>query len=222
MKRILLAVLTLAILLLVNVQAYICNKADANPSPELDFPREPVRETPKIIVNSPVQKQDYNSTTIWLNFTIIKPQAWIQRSGFYGASDGKGNKIYDILGNITCVYYLVDGKRQNISVLDAPSLYDYNPKPLTLNFSINLNLVKGAHNVQVGFEADSYYINMADRWNGYITSIKVNGSSDPINFSILKGPFPDTFAVFVALTVIVVVGIFYNFRKRKYCLVKVS
>jgi hypothetical protein len=196
--------------------------ANGYPSPELDFPRTPVMTPPTIEVHSPVQNQNYNSTGVWLNFTIIKPEAWVQPSGFYGASDGKGNKEFDILGNVTSVYYIVDGgERLNISVLDAPSLFDFHPKPLSLNFSINLTLAKGAHNVKIGFEADSYYLYMTDRWNGNLSRIAVNGASELIDFIVLEEPQQETFPTALAVaasgasTIVIVAGLMAYLRRRK-------
>ena len=197
--------------------------ANGFPSPELDFPREPVMTPPTIVVHSPVKDQNYNSTDVWLNFTIIKPEAWIQPAGFYGAVDRNGNKEYDILGNVTPVYYVLDGGEcMNISVLDAPSMFDFHPKPMTLNFSITLTLAKGAHTVKVGFEADSYYLHLTDSWNGYISSIAVNGTSEVVNFTVLQEPFPTPFpmlvvagAVGISAIAIASVGFFYYGKRRK-------
>jgi len=211
--------LTLALLFSAMAGTLLGSLAMANPSPELDFPHAPITTPPTIVVHSPAQNQNYNSTEVLLYFTIIKPEAWVQRSGFYGASDKYGNKSYDILGNITAVYYVVDsGERQNISVLDAPALFDFHPKPLTLNFSISLILAKGTHNIKLGFEADSYYLNMTDSWNGDISSIAVNGSSEPIIFTVLQEHFPTTLVITAsgASIVAVAVGILVYRKKRKH------
>ena len=207
----------LIIILLIALSAMFVNLATANPSPELDFPLKPVSTQPTIVVHSPVQNQNYNSTNVWLNFTIIKPEEWIQRSGKHGGSDGEGNKFYDVLGNVTSVYYIVDGcEHQNISLLDSPSLFDFHPKPLTLNLSIKLTLSQGAHNVKVGFEADSFYLHMWDSWNGDIFSTKVNGSSDIVSFTVLQEPFPTALVVTVsgASASLAIVGLIVHFRKH--------
>ncbi len=219
MKRAVLVIALIMVLFLATQRALFGGLASANPSPELDFPREPVATPPTIVVHSPTQNQNYNSTQVLLNFTITKPEAWLQRSVFYGSTDAYGNQSYDVLGNITSVYYVVDhGERQNISMHDSPSLFDFHPKPLTLNFSVYLELTPGEHTVNVGFEADSYYLHMTDDWNGYVSSISVDDESELIIFTVRHNVFPTTLVIATLGASLVAIGsglLVYS-RKRNH------
>jgi hypothetical protein len=206
-------------------QTMLVELSRANPMPELDFPTEPVLTPPTIVVHSPVKDQNGSPDDLWLNFTIVKPEEWIQLPGPNGGGDAYGNPLYDILGNVTKVYYAVDGgERQNISLYDTPSYFDNWPNR-TLNFSTRLALEEGAHSIKLGFEADSYYLfindNPAPGEHRYsIKSVVITGASDVINFSVVEpGTFP-TVPVAAAssaaiVAVVAVAGLLIYYRKRR-------
>ena len=132
----------------------------------LILPNEPNRTPPTIVVHSPVQNMICNSTKMWLNFTVTKPE------GFFG--------------NVTSVWYTVDGsEHQSIQVHDrfvndTGSIF----LPIReLNFSSNLKLTVGAHNVKVGLEAQSFYIDYVDRQGWIYPSVLVNAESETVHFT---------------------------------------
>jgi len=207
----------------------LVNLALANPAPELDFPREPVVTLPTIVIHSPVQNQNYNSTDVLLNFTIIKPDAWIQPPGRYGGGDAEGNPVYEILGNITSVYYVVDGgERQNISVFDISTQFDYHPKR-SLNVSTSFMLSKGAHSISVGFEADSYFMvydvyTAENATTPYepglqlpvgLSSVMVYADSDHVDFTVLQEPFPFAFAATAEASITVAIACLLLYLKKR-------
>jgi hypothetical protein len=179
-------------------------------------------------MQSPVPNQNYDSTDVWLNFTIIKPEGWttLPKANFtnnpaadgYWGYDANGNPLYVISGNVTSVCYVVDGgERQNTSVHDLSYFVDAFPTR-TLNFSTKLMLPKGAHSVVVSLEADSYYLLMGRNWSVSYSSIKVNASSEMVNFTVLQEPFPTALAMVASGVSItgVAVCVFYYRKKRNH------
>ena len=211
------AIFALALLLSAIASAMSVNLAKANPGPVLFFPEDPETTPPTIIFHSPVQNQTYDSTCLWLNFTIVKPEAW-----FPNRSWDVGNYIFV---NITSVYYEVDGgQRQDISVHDVSSLFDAS-QTRNLPVSTNLTLTEGAHEVKVLFEADSYYV--ASYQEGNLSSVKMHGESEPVNFTVLQQqsqlepqpePFPTELAVGAsgASVAIIGIGLLVYFRKHRH------
>lgn len=57
--------------------------ATANPMYLSWFPPEPITTPPIIVVQSPLEEENVNSTWAWLNFTVTEPREW-----FTQASDG--------------------------------------------------------------------------------------------------------------------------------------
>lgn len=189
----------LTFLVLAVVEAAFMNVVAANPGPLNYFPAEPITTPPTIIVHSPVQNQTYNSTEVWLNFTVTKPENWF---AFNKGSLENGTMFSIAFGNITSVYYTVDGSApQNLTVHDTEDLLVVLSPTLTLKFSTKLTLTEGTHNIRVCLEANSYYV-----VNLYgpetFSSVKVNGASEPITLTISK-PYP--IAPVIAATVIVAV-----------------
>ena len=179
------AAFVLALLLSALAGAMSVNLAKANLGPLLFFPEDPETTPPTIVVHSPAQNQTYDSTDLWLNFTIVKPEAW-----FPDRSWDVGNYIFV---NITSVYYVVDeGQRQDISIHDVSSLFDAS-QTRNLPVSTNLTLTEGAHEVKVLFEVDSYYV--VSYQEGNLSSVKMRGESEPVNFTLLQPqiePQPET------------------------------
>jgi hypothetical protein len=185
-RRALTLTLILALSALIVGTAQIVNLAVANPTPWMDLPTEPIKTSPTIVMQSPTQNQTYNSTNVWLNFTVVKPETWFKLPSKYGGVDSNGNPLYLLLVNITSVYYFVDcGKRQDFPVHDNSFMAAAFPNR-TLDFSTNLTLAQGVHNITVSFEADSYYLVTEMSYS----SIKVYGSPEIINFTISKEPEP--------------------------------
>ena len=197
--------------------ALMINSAVANPIISLEFPTEPITTPPTIVVHAPVQNQNYDSNDVWLNFTIIKPETWIRLPEKYGGVDEKGNPVYVILGNVTSVYYVLDGEGRNVSVRDQSYFADAFPNR-DLNFSTKLTLTKGAHNIVVGLEADSYYYDETNYQYPFLSSVVVNGSSEIVNFTVLQEPFPTVpvAAATVASVAVAGVGLLVYFRERKH------
>ncbi|MGD0645402.1 MAG: hypothetical protein ABSA75_10905 [Candidatus Bathyarchaeia archaeon] len=149
--------------------------ATANPTPLSFFLAEPITTPPTIVVYSPVQNESYDSPNVLLNFSVIKPDAWFPV--------GEANSTGAVFGNVTSVYYAVDGgERQNITVHDVNSLLFNSFVPQTLSFSTTLNLTAGAHNVQISVEADSYYVENILSYQ--VNSVVVFGSSEPVSFTV--------------------------------------
>ena len=170
--------LILILTLLLSYAVVFVDLATANPAPLFPFPKDPVTTPPSIFVYSPVQNETYNSTQVTLNFTVIKPDSWFSNGNFFGDY---------VFGNITSVYYSVDGsERQNIPMHDVDSLINPNPPAQTLSFSTTLNLTAGMHSIKVGVEADSYYF--AQTLN--LGSVVVEGNSAPVNFAVTLPPEP--------------------------------
>jgi hypothetical protein len=122
----------------------------------------------------PVQNETYNSTEVLLNFLVIEPAAWFS-SNFFNL----------VLGNLTSVYYVVDGnEHQNITMNDV-STYPNGPSAApTLSFSITLNLTAGAHSVAVSVEANSTYLSNYFS-NNPLSTVVVQVNSEPINFTVV-------------------------------------
>jgi hypothetical protein len=204
--------LVMALLFSAAVVTISVNLAMANPGPLFSFPQhEPVTTLPTIVVQSPVQNQTYTSTDVWLNFTIIKPETWFAIDVFRRADHSPGTQSFV---NITSIYYVVDGgKRQNIPVHDIDSLFD-TPPTFTLNFSTNLTLTEGSHNVKVSLEADSYYVVSYADWSNPFSRVKLQADSETVNFTI----FPKTIVVFAvsgATVAAVAAGLLVYFKKQK-------
>lgn len=161
------------LLLLAVAGKTVINLATANPGYLLFFPEEPVTTPPTIILHSPVQSQTYNSTSMCLNFTIIKPETWFPNRDW-----DVGNYIFV---NITDVYYVVDGGQpQKISVNDVSSIFDAS-QTRNLPVSTNLTLAKGTHEVKVLFEAKSYFVTSYQ--TGILSNVTMYGESEPVNFT---------------------------------------
>ena len=196
-----------------------------------EFPTEPIRTPPAIVVHSPVPNQNYDSSEVLLNFTIIKPESWIKLPEEYGGVDEQGNPLYVIFGNITSVYYIIDsGEPQNIPVHDLSYVAEAFPKR-TLNFSISLTLGKGIHSVEVGLDADSYYLitevytteNATDTnppgtvIPTGLSTIVLNGSSGIIRFAV-EAPesFPTVPVAFASGVVVISMASIVYLKKRTH------
>ena len=154
----------------------LTNLALANPAPYFGIPTEPITSPPKVHVSSPIYNETYFSPHVLLNFTVTDPAAWF-------AYPNNSNMV---LGNLTSVYYVVDGGERQIIALSkadtSPSGYSPNvssSSPPPFSFSIILNLTAGMHSVVVGAEAVSYYM-----LNVNLASVLVQGRFGPVNFTV--------------------------------------
>jgi hypothetical protein len=213
-RRALALTLVSALLISAVVGAMFVNRATANPGPLLFFPTDPVTTPPTIVVHSPVQNQTYNATDVWLNFTITKPETWF---AFNVGSFENGTLVSNTFGNITSVYYVVDGgERQNITVHDTAYLLDVVSPIQTLNFSTQLSLTTGAHTIKVSLEADSYYV-VSYYGSEQFSSVKVYEDSEPVTFTAYQERSLTTIVVASAVSVAVVaVGLLVYFKIHKH------
>jgi len=221
-RKALTTALVLALLFSAVAGSMFVNLAMANPAPLFSFTTEPVTTSPTIIVASPMQNQIYNSTNVWLNISIVKPETWFVFN--VGTHADRITPINQTFVNITSVYYVVDdGERQNITVHDVDSLFDAAPI-FTLNLSTILPLTTGYHSIRVGLEADSYYVvryvyNISET----LSSVRLYAESDAVNFTVAKPelqpePFPVTpvATASVATVAVMGVGLLLYFKKRKH------
>jgi hypothetical protein len=219
--------LVLALLFSTVAGAVFVNLATANPAPLFAFPTEPITALPTIVVHSPVQNQIYNSTDVWLNFTVVKPESWF---AIDVGSHADFSPLSETFVNITSVYFTVDGgERQNISVHDIDSLFDADPI-FDLNFSTMLPLTAGAHVVKVGLEADSHYVvNYVYDFSKALSSVKLYAESYTVNFAVagssdsdaddltLTEFSPTAIIITASLTTVAMLnaGLLAYFKKRK-------
>jgi len=220
--------LVLALLFSTVAGAVFVNLVTANPAPLFAFPTKPITTLPTIVVHSPVQNQIYNSTNVWLNFTVVKPESWF---AIDVGSHSDFSPLSETFVNITSVYFTVDGgERQNISVHDIDSLFDADPI-FNLNFSTMLPLAAGEHDVKVGLEADSYYVvNYVYILSEALSSDRLCAESNSINFTVagssesaainfaVAGFFPTVLIVTASVATVAVVcaGLLVYFKKRKH------
>lgn len=206
--------LVLALLFSTVAGAIFVNLATANPAPLFAFPTEPITTLPTIVVHSPVQNQNYNSTNVWLNFTIVKPKSWF---AINVASHADHSPLTETFVNITSIYFTVDGgESQNIPVHDIDSLFDTEPI-LSLNFSTMLPLAGGAHGVKVGLEADSYYVvSYVYNFSEALSSVRLYAKSNAVHFIVAES-FPTALIVTASVATVAVVGagLLVYFKKRK-------
>jgi hypothetical protein len=219
--------LVLALLFSTVAGAIFVNLATANPAPLFAFPTEPITTLPTIVVHSPVQNQLYNSTDVWLNFTVVKPESWF---AIDVGSHADHSPLSETFVNISSIYFTVDGgERQNISVHDIDSLFDTDPI-LNLNFSTMLPLAGGTHSVKVGLEANSYYlVIMSYDFSEALSSVKLYAESYVVNFAVagssdsdaadltLTEFSPTAIIITASVTTVAMLsaGLLAHFKKRK-------
>jgi hypothetical protein len=166
MKRKALALILILALSVSTVALQFVSLTSANFIGALILPNEPNTTPPTIVVHSPLQNETCNSMDLWLNFTVSKPKRFF--------------------GNVTSVWYTVDGgESQDIKfhdrfVNDTGSIF----LPIKeLDFSSKLKLTPGAHNIKVGLEAQSFYIDFVDRQGWIFPSVLVHAESEIVNFT---------------------------------------
>jgi hypothetical protein len=199
--------------------ASLVDFAKANPLYLSWYPSEPITTPPIITLQSPYQNQNYNSTDMWLNFTVSKPETWFSQTEL---SESYMPGTYMAVGRLLSYHYILDGNEsQNISVEDKFHRIDPPDKPAeTLCFSVNLTLTEGAHNITVVVECESTYVIEEYRFSDSPKTTPILGSSETIFFNVESEPklFP-TLLVATASGASATVagwGLFVYFKKRKH------
>ena len=149
-------------------------------------PSNPDENPPSINVLSPEANQIYNSSDVWLNFTVTKPETWLGDIGLSYGWTGKGYSGlgYFWWGRITFIKYNLDGA-DNVSIAaNDPAWYNtilQAPYYKTLDFSFNLTeLSDGPHSLIVSADGEAIYGN----WN----TTNVSGDSTRIDFIVNTAP----------------------------------
>jgi hypothetical protein len=207
MKKTALALIFLSALLFLAISGTLpIGEVKANPYIPGYFPLEPVTTPPAMSVNQPIQDQIYGVSDLWLNFSIIKPEAWFVHDVAWAEN---GSSMTLTIGQITSAYYILDNREsKNITLNDGglPSEYSVEVVPnRILNFSIHLTLPEGMHTVKIFFEANSFYYTGWDDADPSLRSTVVNGSSEAIRFNV-GSPFPTTLIISSAIAVVAVIG----------------
>ena len=168
--------LFLALTLMFSCLFVFVNLVTANPGYFVDFPFEPLKTPPSIVVYSPIQNETYYSPHLLLNFTVFKPDSW------FNPTSSDVDLVY---GNLRSVYYVVDGgEPQNLTVNDpypSDGIAGNTLPPGNFTFSLTINLTAGVHSVEIGVEANSYYL--GPDWIP-LSHIVVQAMSEPINFTV--------------------------------------
>ena len=218
-KAFVLALLIFVLLFSVIGGASLVDFAKANPLYLSWYPSEPVTTPPIITIQSPSQNQNYNSTDIWLNFTVSKPETWFSQTEL---SESYMPGTYMVVGRLISYQYILDGNEStNIPVEDKFHRIDPPDKPEeTQCFSVNLTLTEGAHNITVVVECESTYVIEEYRFSSSPKTIPVLGSSETVFFNVVEPnteSFPTTFAVVAsgASLAVVSMGLIVYFQKRK-------
>lgn len=182
---------TLSFLLLLSVTPLLVISAIANPiAANPAFPHSPITSLPKINVSAPNNDANFTSPKVMLIFRINEPEDWFEYettpmpgsipSGLYPYW---GNLV---AGNITSVYYVLNGERQNLSVPNIPAFSPTNGSlPMYLSYSMPLYLTSGKYSVQIGVEANDYYLTYyAVTHGGNISTVSLQAVSDEVTFDV--------------------------------------
>jgi hypothetical protein len=179
--------------------------------------------SPTVTIQSPSHLATYNSSDVLLDFTIAKPQIWLDDfSETYGAA-----VAFMYWGQLDFVVYNLDGRDiGNVSVNDVPlyTVYESRP-PDSFNFSIMLyNLSDGKH---------SLFVSVYGKVYSTPNALPITGKSIMVNFSTIQTPtlsptpspeptpqpepFPATLVVASVVTVAVIgLVLLVYFKKRKH------
>jgi hypothetical protein len=190
MKRTALTIITLTVLISTVVISQNGSSAMANPVWVPNVPNEPITTPPTISISSPVFNETFISPLVTITFRIDEPEQWFE----YNASIGTPpyhevtTPYIDnmVAGNITSVYYILNGERQNLSVPVLPAFHPTNGSlPRYLSYSIPLNLTSGRYSVQIGVEANDFYLTYyAVTHGGYISTVSLHAVSDEVTFDV--------------------------------------
>jgi hypothetical protein len=190
MKRTALTIITLTVLISTVVISQNGSSAMANPVWVPNVPNEPITTPPTISISSPVFNETFISPLVTITFRIDEPEQWFE----YNASIGTPpyhevtTPYIDnmVAGNITSVYYILNGERQNLSVPVLPAFHPTNGSlPRYLSYSIPLNLTSGRYSIQIGVEANDFYLTYyAVTHGGYISTVSTHAVSDEVTFHV--------------------------------------
>ena len=180
------------------------------------YPTEAVKTPPTITFQSPIKYQTYASNSLWLNFSIIKPESWfLQINDGY---DEQGNPAVLTLVNITYISYIIDGVTNTSTPVHDLTRY-YEAFPIrNLNFSTILTLPDGTHNIAISIQGESYYFMPEQNVNNGPLRTQMNATSEIINFTVrTQETFPTTLVITAsgATLAAVSVGLLVYFKKRK-------
>ena len=134
--------------------------------------------SPIVTIQSPSHLATYNSSDVLLDFTITKPQIWLDDfSETYGVA-----VAFMYWGQLDFVVYNLDGRDSgNISVNDVPLYTAYESRPTdSFNFSIMLyNLSNGKH---------SLFVSVYGKVYNTPNALPITGKSITVNFSTIQTP----------------------------------
>jgi hypothetical protein len=147
------------IALILSVWLQIVEFAEANPTwGTTATPMPPITDPPQIIINSP--SPTVHSNPVLLNITIIQPNSWVTNRTMILPSSYEDNSDSVVVGqntlrSITCI---IDGQSiilwNGTPVGQGITLY----LPKITQFSAEMNLNNGQHNLQVNVTAVSAYV----------------------------------------------------------------
>ena len=200
MKTILGRIFTVLLVISLSFTSLIILNVKANP---LIFPDI---NQPTINIQSPIQYQTYQANSIWLNFTVHKPEDWINNSNLDNSSNSQNQ------GQITFVTYSIDKKVIGNETNTRIEVYDpitaINPQ-LNFSFSVNLNeLSDGNHTVEVYAE-------------GIFNKIPIGVTSTTNHFTVYT-PDPTPVRLYYTKTIIlgtiiilILLGILAYYKKNR-------
>lgn len=218
-KIILVKVAFCAILVLTVGGALVIELARANPVP---WPSTPNQEKPTLTVETPQNYSTYNASSVYLNFTVTKPDSWDSH-----------HWLFYYIGRIYSVNVSLDGNQ-----------IDY-PNSSFTAFSAKLNQsTSGLHTLKVTVLSYTYYIGPAYKNSHIVVPYMTHDGgpvyeypivvSDIVYFTVADvsspspspqetGSFPTTTVTAVSTVAVVAVGagLVVYFKKRKRGLVAV-
>jgi hypothetical protein len=160
------------------------NLANANPIQFYYLPTQPVTTPPNIVIQSPIQGSIQNENITWLNFTVSKPVSWFnnQSEDEYHPIIGTVPDDYESLVKIESWHYELDNVTGPAYPID--DLYVSRPTPQeNFNFSTNLNLTEGFHNLSVIVQSQSFYRDIGSKIGDKTYSKELVSHSDTVNFT---------------------------------------
>lgn len=128
------------------------DSAIANPILYGELPAQPDTNPPIITIHTPISNKTHYSQNLILNFTVSKPNTWFKLAPAY---DSAGNQATLVSGNITKICFEIDGAKNSLPIHDMTFLAEVNPKR-TLNFSTNLSMPTGRHEIMINVVWDSF------------------------------------------------------------------
>jgi len=174
MRRTVGILLVLALLITAAARVSSIDSARAN-FYHVPVSNQPDPNQPTINFTSPEQNRIYNTSDVWLRFSVKKPETW-----FVQGSSALGETVYACNGKITYIQYILDGqKSENFSANDDEHNVYLNPMRRALWFSFHLtDLSEGTHKIVVNSYGTYYYWQDQDKYS------EVFGNSSEIRFDV--------------------------------------